>query len=263
MFMTTGSRNPRQRAPVIARRMRLSLAVASLAIVPMTLTGRAAQEMKASPDISGFWELGFDSRKVPRASLVPAMTRAKIDARARKDAYAIRWCNLLGVPFVMDSGRPLDIRQGATAIIIVPENASAPRYLYTNRTAHVSDEIFDPSTNGDSIAHWAGDTLVVDTVGFHGDRGITAIPGGGFRTEKSHLVERYRLAQDGAVLLVTFTWSDPTVFRGSHTYEYRYYRLPATYEPRQWLPCDPYDEERAKFLDPQPAPAKPAGRPKE
>ena len=137
----------------------------------MTMVGRAAQETRTNPDISGFWELNFDSRQVPRASLLPSVTRAKIDARAKGDAYAVRWCNLLGVPFVMDPGRPLDIRQGATAVIIVPENSSAPRYLYTNRATHISEDIFDPSTNGDSIAHWEGDTLVVDTVGFHGQLG--------------------------------------------------------------------------------------------
>ena len=110
-----------------------------------TAIGNGAAQVPTAPaDISGFWELNFDGRKVPPATLLPAVTRAKIDARAKGDAYAIRWCNLLGVPFVMDSGRPLDIRQGATAIIVAPENASAPRYLYTNRTAHVSEDIFDP-----------------------------------------------------------------------------------------------------------------------
>src|SRR3954470_17787690 len=118
-----------------------SLAVACLTAAPMTLVGRAAQDARTNPDISGFWELNFDSRQVPRASLLPSVTRAKIDARAKADAYAIRWCNLLGVPFVMDSGRPLDIRQGATAVMIAPENASAPRYLYTDRATHISEDI--------------------------------------------------------------------------------------------------------------------------
>jgi hypothetical protein len=204
-------------------------------------------------DISGFWELSFDSRKVPKASLLPTVTAAKLQARAKQDAYAIRWCNLLGVPFIMDSGRPIDIRQGPTSIMIAPENASSPRYLYLNRSAHIPDEIFDPSTTGDSIARWDGDTLVVDTAGFHGDRGVTAIPGGGYRTDKSHLIERYRLAGGGQILSATFTWTDPTVFRTPHTYEFRYYRLPASYEPRQWLPCDPYDQERTNFLEPKPA----------
>jgi hypothetical protein len=200
-------------------------------------------------DVSGFWELSFDSRKVPKASLLPTVTAAKLQARAKRDEYAIRWCNLLGVPFIMDSGRPLDIRQGPTAIIIAPENSSAPRYLYLNRSTHVPDEILDPSTNGDSIARWDGDALTVDTIGFHNDHGITAIPGGGFRTEKSHLVERYRIVGNGQVLSVTFTWTDPSVFRTPHSYEFRYYRLPASYEPRQWLPCNAYDQERTKFVE--------------
>src|SRR5262245_41178807 len=240
----------------------LPFALASLSLVTgAAIRARAAQDAQASRDLSGFWELNFDSRKVPRASLAAAVTRTRTAARAKGDAYAIRWCNLLGMPFLMDSGRPLDIRQGATTIIIAPENSSAPRYLYLSRSAHISDDIFDPSTNGDSIARWEGETLVVDTIGFHGEHGITAIPGGGFRTEKSHLVERYRLLQDGAVLSVTFTWTDPTVFRTPHAYEYRYYRLPSTYEPRQWLPCDAYDEDRAKFLETAPKPVRPSARP--
>jgi len=213
-----------------------------------------------APDISGFWELSFDSRKVPPANLLPTVTRARIEAHAKADAKAIRWCNLLGMPFTMDSGRPLDIRQGRTAVIIVPENSSAPRYLYLNRSAHISADIFDPSTTGDSVAHWAGETLIVDTTGFHADRGITTIPGGGYRTDASHLVERYRLLKNGAVLSVTFTWTDPKVFRTPHSYEFRYNRVPAAYEPREWAPCDPYDALRAEFLDgPATKPATPPG----
>jgi hypothetical protein len=240
----------------------LALSLLLLADAPW-LQARQAAVAPNPParDISGFWELNFDSRKVPAANLLPSVTRARIDEHLKADAKAVRWCNLLGMPFTMDSGRPLDIRQGATAVIIVPENSSSQRYLYLNRTAHISPDIFDPSTVGDSIAHWEGDTLVVDTVGFHPDRGITAIPGGGYRTDTSHLVERFRLLKGGAILSVTFTWTDPKVFRSPHSYEFRYYRLPASYEARQWLPCDPYDAERAAFLEPSPpttpAPSRP------
>jgi hypothetical protein len=76
-------------------------------------------------------------------------------ARAKKDAYAIRWCNCWEC--LRDgSGRPLDIRQGRTAVIIVPENASGPRYLYLDRSTHVGEDIFDPTTYGDSIARLGG-----------------------------------------------------------------------------------------------------------
>jgi hypothetical protein len=156
----------------------------------------------------------------------------------------------------MDSGRPIDIREGPTAIMVVAENVPNPRYLYKNRSTHIGADVYDPSTLGDSIAHWEGTTLVVDTVGFHPTHGITTIPGGGYRTDKSHLVERYRLIGDGNVLSVTFTWTDKTVFAAPQTYEFRYYRLPATYEPRAGILCDPYNQDRADFLgDPlQPRP---------
>jgi hypothetical protein len=225
-------------------------AAALLASLPHLVMAQARPAAPSSArDLSGFWELSFDSRRIPTANLLPAITAAMRAARARKDRYAIRWCNLLGMPLVMDSGRPLDIRQGRTAVIITPENASGPRYLYLDRPAHVSDDVFDPTTYGDSIAHWEGDTLVADTIGFHPDHGVAAIPGGGYRTATSHLVERYRLLQDGSVLSVVFTWTDPKMFRTPHTYEFRYYRLPADYEPRTWLPCDPFDDERAQFLE--------------
>jgi hypothetical protein len=137
----------------------------------------------------------------------------------------------------------------------VAENVPNPRYLY-KRASHISPDIYDPSTLGDSIAHWEGATLVVDTIGFHPTHGVTAIPGGGYRTDKSHLVERFRLVGDGNVLSVTSTWTDKTVFAVPQTYEFRYYRLPASYEPRAGFPCDPYNQERADFLgDPlQPRP---------
>ena len=237
------------------RRAAVLLGLLSAVMPALLAQGTPGRQPAGPADISGFWELSFDSRKVPQASLLPAVTRARIEARAKADAHAIRWCNLLGMPFLMDSGRPLDIRVGATAVILAPENSSAPRYLYLNRTTHIGNDIFDPSTNGDSIAHWDGNTLVVDTVGFHGERGITTIPGGGYRTETSRLVERYRLLRDGALLSVTFTWTDPKVFRAPHTYEFRYNRLPANYEARTWAPCDPYDAERAAFLEGPKAPA--------
>ena len=239
-----------------------SIAGAAL-IAALLATAAVAQEVRPAPpafnprDISGFWELPFDGRRVPPARLTPAMTRAVLDAQAAKDARAIRWCNFLGMPALMGEPRPLDIRQGQRDIVIQPEVNATPRHLYF-RAAHVNQDEFDPTTNGDSIARWDGDTLVVDTVGFAEDKGITAIPGGGFRTPATHLVERYRLVKDGSVLSVTFTWEDAKVFRTPHVYEFRYQRLGRGYEPRPRLACDPFDDERAAFLAGPRRPAAPS-----
>jgi hypothetical protein len=112
--------------------------------------------------------------------------------------------------------------------------------------------VFDNTTVGDSIGHWEGDTLVVDTVGFS-DKGITTIPGGGVRTPDSHLVERYSLEDNGAHLLVTFTWTDPKTYTKPHTYAFRYYRAAPGYRPRDY-DCDASDKERADFLENPPHP---------
>jgi hypothetical protein len=203
----------------------------------------------AASDISGFWALRFDSKNVPMAELSPKFTKAALDAHLRKDADAIRWCNHLGVPFVMDdpSSGPIDIRQGRVEVAVVSNVVSVARHLYIDGRKHVNPDAFDPTTSGDSVGRWEGDTLIVDTIGIAGNRGITSIPGGGFRTDKSHLVERYRLLEGGKQLSVTFTWDDPDVFRVPHTYQYIYYRAPAGSEGGT-LACNPFDEQRTSFL---------------
>jgi hypothetical protein len=220
-----------------------SVAIA-LAIAGVTT---AAQQR----DISGTWELTLDGRRVPPAKLTSSVTRAVQDDIAAKDVRSVRWCLPLGMPFTMGgTGRPLEIRQGSRYITIVAEATLAPvRYLYLSRTTHINKDEFEPTTSGDSIARWEGDTLVVDTVGFSGAKGMLAIPGGGYRTDATHLTERFRLLNNGAVLSVTSTWEDPAVYAAPHTYEYRYQRLPAGYEPRAPLPCDAFDPARVAFLE--------------
>lgn len=227
--------------------------IISIALLSTAISATAFAQTGQPADISGYWELTYmDSQHVPRAQLVPRVTRAVLDAQAQKDFKAIRWCNILGMPAIMASPRPLDIRQTDRTIVIAAEINAATRYIYLNRATHISPDIFDPTTNGDSIAKWEGGTLVVDTIGFDPNKGLTAIPGGGFRTATSHLVERYRLMNNGSILSVTFTWTDPAVFRRPHTYEFRYARLPRDYEARLPLNCDPFDETRTAFLTARP-----------
>ena len=216
----------------------IAIALSVLAALPVA---------QGSPDISCFWELSFDSRRLPPANLAPAVTPAVLAKQAEKDAHAIRWCNFLGLPAAMDSPRPINIRQGRREIVINFEAVAVPRHVYF-RAAHPKMEIFDPTTNGDSIARWEGDTLIVDTIGFDGNKGVTMIPGGGYRTSDSHLTERFRLLDDGKMLSVTSTWEDANVFRTPHTYEFRYVRAPRLYEAQPPLVCNPFDDARTTFL---------------
>jgi hypothetical protein len=67
-----------------------------------------------------------------------------------------------------------------------------------------------PSWYGDSVGHYEGDTLVVDTVGFN-DKSVVDR----FGTPHSaalHLVEHYKVLPDGKTLQATLTYDDPKAF---------------------------------------------------
>ncbi len=66
---------------------------------------------------------------------------------------------------------------------------------------------------GDSVGHWEGDTLVVETTSFREETGLY----GG--DENLHLVERFSLLETGD-LLYDFTVDDPTAWTGPWSGEY-------------------------------------------
>jgi hypothetical protein len=220
-------------------------------VIP-TFMQDSAQPQQAPVNISGFWELRYDGRNIPNASLTPAAAKTSAAEQAKNTLHVIRWCILSGMPMMMDSGAPIDIEQDSKRIGILAEPVSGPRTIYLDGRKHPDMDLFDNTTVGDSIGHWEGDTLVVDTIGFS-DKGVTTIPGGGIRTPDSHLVERYRLEDNGAHLLVTFTWTDAKIFAKPHTYAFRYSRAAPGYRPRDY-DCDASDKERADFLENAPQP---------
>ena len=222
--------------------MRLVLSIVVLCVVPLAAHGAA--QTAARPDFSGYWELRPDSFNVPRAALTPQSLK-NADAQATNDAEALSRCALIGMPGLMDDRAPLDIRHAASVIGMVAKSPSSTRYIYVDGRMHPPADELEPTTNGHSIGRWEGETLVVDTVGFN-SRGITRIPGGGYRTPTSHLVERYRLLDGGQRLTVQFTWEDSAVFERPHSYEFQYYKVRDISEPRV-INCVP-NPERTRFL---------------
>ncbi len=226
------------------------LSFSMLGLLSVSETTLAQTMNNDTPDLSGFWELPLGSHVIPEASLLDSITPTQMEQIAKHDARAIRWCNMLGVPYIMTQrNRPLEIWAGSNhvAIVAMTKHAS-PRYAYLDMTDHIDPLIYEPSSTGQSIAYWQEDTLVVDTIGFSGEKGGLAIPGGGFRTETSHLVERFRLINENTLSVVS-TWTDENVFAAPHTYEYRYQRLPADYTAPAFMGCDSTDQERTQFLE--------------
>jgi hypothetical protein len=73
---------------------------------------------------------------------------------------------------------------------------------------HTPLEDLDGTYTGEAIAHWEGDTLVVDTWGFNSSTWFDQI-GGYFHSENMHVIERFH--RDGNTLTWTATVEDPDV----------------------------------------------------
>jgi hypothetical protein len=73
---------------------------------------------------------------------------------------------------------------------------------------HTPLEDLDGTYNGEPIAHWEGDTLVVDTWGFNSSTWFDQL-GGYFHSENMHVIERFN--RNGNTLTWTATVDDPDV----------------------------------------------------
>jgi len=99
-------------------------------------------------------------------------------------------------------------------------NTSRVRRIYLNRQ-HPKN--LAPTWNGDSIGHWEGDTLVVDTVGFNDKSWLSGnmTP----HTEETHLVERMRQIERNSNTYIELigTVEDRLALTSAYTYS-RYYK---------------------------------------
>lgn len=120
--------------------------------------------------------------------------------------------------------------------------------IYMNRKEHPRNLL--PTWNGDSIGHWEGDTLVVDTVGFNTKSWLQ--PGMQPHTEETHMIQRIRTVKDGAFIEMQWKIEDRLALTSAYTYS-RYYRKAGT-EMREEICSDDIEvwkDFRDKRLKPQ------------
>jgi hypothetical protein len=111
-----------------------------------------------------------------------------------------------GMPRMMQMPYPIEFLFTPGRVTILTEAYMQVRRIYTDGRKLPDDP--DPLFNGNSVAHWEGDTLVVETVGIDPKTTLmTAI----HPTEKTKIVERIRETQPG-LLISEMTISDPSIF---------------------------------------------------
>jgi hypothetical protein len=116
-------------------------------------------------------------------------------------------CLPSGVPQLMFGPRtPLQILETPRQVTMLIEEFNDFRIILLD-AKHQEDP--DPTFMGDSVGHWEGDTLVVDTIGLI-DRTTLDVPGMP-HSDALHIVERIRRA-DKDTLEVLVTIDDPKTF---------------------------------------------------
>jgi len=131
------------------------------------------------------------------------------------------YCMPAGVPgFHLYGFQPLYFVQAPKEVLMIYSNDQQVRHVYLDvpHSANVK-----PSWYGESVGHYEGDTLVVDTIGLNDKTFVD-----NFRTphsEKLHVVERIKLVDGGKAMQVDITFDDPDAFNAPWSVTQRYDRI--------------------------------------
>ena len=204
---------------------------------PQTSSKARVEAFAKLPDWSGMWELDafvgqsdgqqFSAEGQRRlayyaAALKPAFTpeyQAKFDA-IRKEVVAAVAADpnhppMTHQPLCGAPPFPATLTPGMYEWLITPEETDfistvgAVRHIYTDGRSHPPKDELWPTLMGDSIGHWEGDTLVIDTIATK-QRLYTGELSGFFfpMSDQLHFTERVRMI-DRDHMQIDYTVEDP------------------------------------------------------
>ena len=180
---------------------------------------------KAPWDITGTWlhntpKLGerFDPpegfKLTPEAQVhYDAAQKATKEGKVYRSDISLCWP--AGMPIMMTRVWPIQMIQLPTSIFMISELMNSMRIIYMDGRGHTDPDIAVASFNGESIGHWEGDTLVIDTTNFVADHhwihDRLSIPA----SDALHIVERIRMIENGMRLEIEFSLTDPKSWVGT------------------------------------------------
>ncbi len=198
-------------------------------VVAGVASGSALAEQATTDTIEGIWivddaSLGDDYPggldQLASRDLTP--TDAGLRARASYDQNSEENPEVLCISkptpslIVYTDLYPIQIEfiDAAETISIRTQHFDGERTIYMDGRDHPPSAF--RSHEGHSIGRWEGDTLVIDTTNFTDHRSPyqNGIPSGA----QKHVIERYRLHEDGTRLNVEFFLEDPEFIEGSMTH---------------------------------------------
>jgi hypothetical protein len=149
------------------------------------------------------------------------MKRENENVLAGKIAFTARSsCRPAGVPgFMMFIIEPIFFVQSPDKVLMIHSGNEEVRRIFLDVPHSANPK---PSWYGESVGHYEGDTLVIDTIGMNDKTFID-----NYRTphtEKLHVVERWKMIDDGKMLQVDIKVEDPDTFNEPWSAIQRYRR---------------------------------------
>lgn len=171
---------------------------------PQPPAGSAPRMQDGKPDFSGLWYGPAPSSSRPELQpWAEAVLKERTDNNL-KDAPNGRCLPFNVLPMNIFLNRIVQTRD--TLVTVIEYDIPGYRQIYLDGRGHPKD--LETSWTGHSTGTWAGDALIIDTVGFN-DK--TWIGEGTPHTEKLHLTTRVRRPDLGHLEIET-TFDDPGAF---------------------------------------------------
>lgn len=227
--------------------------VSSAKEVPAKVPLTKATALGSHLDLEGVWEPlggalidpaarampGNKSRPMTELGVFPPYN-AEYQARYDKTTSDLRAgvkiidgsakCEPQGMPRMMAVGYPIDVSVQTKRVVMMFEPGAQRRIIYTDGRKHTDPDLIDPTFSGESIGHWEGNVLVVDTVGIRGDLlfDYSFAP----HSDTLHIVER--ISRTGDKLEDQMTFDDPKAFTRPWQVK-RIYQLQPTWELKEYV----------------------------
>lgn len=219
--------------------MRILPALLAAAAVLASAPSSAKSDDPAHPDFSGYWGPAIRNDPMPadlKAKLPPntvvlddtgpaefprgvyggliltPAAKAHADTWKPEDEMTLsRVCLPQSVVYAEQGPFPWEIDQAPGLLVFRYEYFDQVRLIHTDGRGHLPADA--PHTKmGDSIGHWEGNTLVVDTSYFEPeqhyiDMGIPI-------SDQFHMVERINLLDGGKTMQIQYIMTDPDMWEG-------------------------------------------------
>lgn len=182
-------------------------------------TAQAAETNRFS-HFDGIWNKTRGSLRYSQNPPFTPAAQAAFDGLRPQDDPGSR-CVESGTPRIMITPYPMEIIGRDNYILLVSEFNHVVRRIWTDTKEHDPDA--DPSYYGDTVVHWEGDVMVVDSVNFNALNYLD--PAGDPMSTRMRLVERWQLT-DSDTLQIEFTFDDPEHYTRPWTSVQTYKRQP-------------------------------------